>query len=252
MLIIFSLLEPIGHHRSNHVIRSRGIRSQKRKRTKEEKNNLPGQAPQQPEMTKYLNIGFNSTFRHAQVTIKLSESSHPQAKDETFESNQPNDGIIPQAETEKQTQPNDAISIRFEEEKYAEPATRTPNHLSCIFLTQPSPSTHIPYTALPFLSRLASSRQLSLSPTRLVPLSIASEVKLCKALGISRVGIIGIFDGAPGPSALMEYVRNKVEVVDVPWVKEVNSGDWLGTKIMFGEEDRMAWGVSNKKRRSRV
>jgi ribonuclease P/MRP protein subunit POP3 len=91
---------------------------------------------------------------------------------------------------------------------------------------------------MPLLSHLSSSYYPSLPPTRLVPFSTTSEAKLCKALGIPRVGIIGIFEGAPGAGPLVEYVREKVEVTDVPWVREVEKGEWLGTKIMFGEEDK--------------
>lgn len=78
-------------------------------------------------------------------------------------------------------------------------------------------------------------RHSTLSPARLIPLSSISEAKLCSVLGIPRVGIIAIFDGAPGAGPLVENVRENVEVTDVPWAKEVQGGEWLGTKIMFGE-----------------
>jgi hypothetical protein len=35
----------------------------------------------------------------------------------------------------------------------------------------------------------------------------------------------------------MESVRENVEATDVPWVREVKGGEWLGTRIMFGEGD---------------
>jgi ribonuclease P/MRP protein subunit POP3 len=131
---------------------------------------------------------------------------------------------LDQAETEKQIKSPQAVSS-------------PPDHLSTIFLTHPSPSTHVPYTPLPLLAHLSSSHHPALPPTRLIPLSVTSESKLCKALGISRVGIIGVFDEAPGAAALMDYVREKVEVTDVPWARQVAKGEWLGTKVMFGEED---------------
>lgn len=38
-------------------------------------------------------------------------------------------------------------------------------------------------------------------------------------------------------------MRENVEVVDVPWVKEVGKGEWLGTKILFGGEGKRVDGA---------
>lgn len=52
------------------------------------------------------------------------------------------------------------------------------------------------------------------------------------------MGTIGIFENAPGAKGLIENVRENVEVVEVPWVKEVEGGEWLGTKVIFGEDGK--------------
>lgn len=52
------------------------------------------------------------------------------------------------------------------------------------------------------------------------------------------MGIVGLFEDAPGAKGLVEYVLENVDLVDVPWVKEAGKGEWLGTKIMFGEEGK--------------
>jgi len=113
------------------------------------------------------------------------------------------------------------------------PAT---NHLAAIFLTQ-SPA-YLPYMPLPLLAHLYSKSHSSQPPTNLVPLSLSSEARICKALGIPRVGILGIYEAAPETNSLLEFVRLNVEVVDVPWAREVVDGKWLGTKIVFGEDTK--------------
>ena len=95
----------------------------------------------------------------------------------------------------------------------------------------------MPYTFLPSLIAQIAHTQSSHRPqTLLVPLSIHSEAKLSSALGIPRVGVVGVFEDAPGAEALQEYVRDNVALVDVPWVGEVGDGRWLGTRILFDEK----------------
>jgi hypothetical protein len=50
------------------------------------------------------------------------------------------------------------------------------------------------------------------------------------ALGISRMGIVGLRKDAPGASALLSLV-DEVEDVQVPFLGQVEKGDWLGVKI---------------------
>lgn len=117
-----------------------------------------------------------------------------------------------------------------------DPASYT-SSLAMIFLTAASMN-HLPYSHLPTLTSLASATRPHALQIRLVQLGVVAEIKLCEALGIPRVGVIGVLEGAPGAIPLIEYVRGTVEAVDVPWTREVGAGKWLGTKILDGEEAR--------------
>lgn len=101
--------------------------------------------------------------------------------------------------------------------------------LAAVFLTQ-SPLA-FQYTHLPVLVALATSSHPEISAPRLVPLDISAERRLSRALGIPRVGVIGVLQDAPGARPLIDYVREHVAVVEVPWVKETTEGKYLGTKI---------------------
>ncbi|KAF2674200.1 hypothetical protein BT63DRAFT_473972 [Microthyrium microscopicum] len=80
------------------------------------------------------------------------------------------------------------------------------------------------YAHLPVLTSLARPA------VQLVPLSEQSEKNIGEALGVPRVGMIGIREDAPGAIALFELLK-EVPAVEVPFLKESASGKWLGTKI---------------------
>jgi len=101
----------------------------------------------------------------------------------------------------------------------------TSDPLKAIFLTQPFSS--LQYAHLPLLCATSSP------PVLLIPLQPASERALCGALGLPRVGIVGVKDGAEGAEAIWEECRD-VEVVKMPAVKEVKTGKWMGTRIDVG------------------
>jgi hypothetical protein len=91
-----------------------------------------------------------------------------------------------------------------------------------VFFTQPTDS--IQYAHLPVLA--AQSKQ----PVVLIPLQNGSEERLCIALGIARVGMIGIRTDAPGASALLSVI-SEVQAVEVPFLGQARKGQWLGVKI---------------------
>ena len=101
--------------------------------------------------------------------------------------------------------------------------------LAAIFLTQ-SPLA-FQYTHLPVLTALATSSHREMPAPRLVPLDNSAEQRLTRALGIPRVGVIGVLQDAPGAGPLIDYVREHIRAVEVPWVKETTEGKFLGTKI---------------------
>lgn len=101
--------------------------------------------------------------------------------------------------------------------------------LAAVFLTQ-SPLA-IQYTHLPVLTTLAASSHGEISAPRLISLDNSAERRISRAVGIPRVGVIGVLQDAPGAGPLIDYVREHVRAVEVPWVKEIAEGKFLGTKI---------------------
>ncbi|KAF2431770.1 hypothetical protein EJ08DRAFT_557761, partial [Tothia fuscella] len=203
--LLCHFLSPIGQHRKFHIIPSKGKRSKKRKRTEIEipaNTNPEGVLLEDddkispsptPELRNFITVGFNSTSRHLESMISPNVTTEEKS---------------PQAPKSKQT-------------------TKL---LAAIFLTAAS-TNYLPYSHLPTLASLASSTHPESPAIRLVQLGNTSESKLSEALGIPRIGIIGVFEDAPNAAPLMGYVREHVEAVNVPWTKDVGKGNWLGTRI---------------------
>ena len=56
-------------------------------------------------------------------------------------------------------------------------------------------------------------------------------------LGIPRVGMVGLIDGAPSASSLIELVRQNVPELEVPWLEEAVKGAYLAVKINTVQTD---------------
>lgn len=194
------LLEPVGKHRSEHIVPSKGKRSKKRKR----ESNVDSQGaaenhpkpesdtpPPPPQISKHIIVGLNSTSRRLESLVKPVFS--------------------PSASEDAQISSPDQSA------------------LAVIFLTQPVSA--LQYSHLPTLVAFAAASRPEAVAPRFVPLEAAAEQKLRVALGIPRVGVLGVLSDAPGAGPLIEYVRQNVGPVDIPWVKETTQGKWLGTKI---------------------
>jgi ribonuclease P/MRP protein subunit POP3 len=70
-----------------------------------------------------------------------------------------------------------------------------------------------------------------MEPIRLIGFSKSCEDRLSSCLGIPRVSSIGLREGVPQTKALLDYVRQRVSAVDIPWLQEARSGKYLETKI---------------------
>jgi ribonuclease P/MRP protein subunit POP3 len=55
---------------------------------------------------------------------------------------------------------------------------------------------------------------------------------MASAVGLPRVGALGILEGAEGAEALVGYVRESVGEVDVRWIEEASRGEWKGSKVV--------------------
>ena len=87
------------------------------------------------------------------------------------------------------------------------------------------------YAHIPLLAKMTSSAFATLPSTRLVVLSKGAEQRLGSALAIPRVGLIGLSRDAPESAALMEFVRQKVPEIEVPWLEEVAAGSCLPVTV---------------------
>ena len=84
---------------------------------------------------------------------------------------------------------------------------------------------------MPLLTATASLATPTTSPIRLVTLPKGAEARLCAALALPRVGFLGLMDGAPHATPLVEYVREHVPSVEVPWLKEAAVAKYLPLKV---------------------
>lgn len=100
--------------------------------------------------------------------------------------------------------------------------------MAAIFL--PRPANDILYTHLPPLCYTASLANKSAPDIRLVLLDRSAERRLAASMGIPRAGVIGIMEDAPGSKALLEYVREQIPAVEIPWMSQALNGDWMGTQ----------------------
>lgn len=127
----------------------------------------------------------------------------------------------------------------------------TPETAKCVDLglarisrsLEQAPDHHQPYAAVfvarsgqpsafhshfPQMVAVASS---SKEPIRLIGFSKSCEDRLSSCLGIPRVSSIGLRDGVPQTKALLDFLRQHVPAVDMPWLQEARSGKYLDTKI---------------------
>ncbi|KAI5212536.1 hypothetical protein AUEXF2481DRAFT_5619 [Aureobasidium subglaciale EXF-2481] len=192
--LLGSLLEPIGRHRAAHTPKSSGKKSKKRKRSSEKAIELNAASePLEPVILNYLTVGLNSTSRQLELEAASSKSGISSAANEDT-------GASKQA--------------------FA-------RHLAVIFL--PKPPENLVYAHLPLLCYAPSVKYKEKSQqTRLVLLDSSCERTIAAAMGLTRAGVVGVFDDAPGSVSLLNYVRDNVVPVEVPWLEKALSGDWTG------------------------
>ena len=102
--------------------------------------------------------------------------------------------------------------------------------LAAIFIPrfdQPS----IMHSHLPLLTKTASLATPSSPPIRLVMLRKGAEKRLGASLSLPRVGLIGLIEGAPDSKGLIDFIRRCVPQVEVPWVQEAVTGQYLPVKV---------------------
>jgi ribonuclease P/MRP protein subunit POP3 len=192
------LLEPIGRHRKEHLKPSRGSSSRKRKRKAAQHatsstDAMP--APPNPAISSHITLGFNTTIRYLE---SLSAISTPQ----------PLGG--PTLEQSKSIGLLAPLSAVF---------------VCCAGLPP------ILTSSLPLLTATASLAFPDEPPTRLIPLGKIAGDRLAQALHQPTVGFVGLRSDTAAAKNLMDLVRDRVQPVDVPWLKEAGSATYLPVKI---------------------
>lgn len=84
---------------------------------------------------------------------------------------------------------------------------------------------------LPLLIATASLNRHSEAAIRLITLPKGADATLSTALHLPRVGVIGLRGDTPNIAPLIAYVRDTVSPVEVPWLHDLQIGQYLPTKI---------------------
>ncbi|KAK4163483.1 hypothetical protein QBC43DRAFT_319711 [Cladorrhinum sp. PSN259] len=109
-------------------------------------------------------------------------------------------------------------------------ASSSPSPYSVIFVarTGQSPAFNCLY---PQMVGVTAQTQPPEEAVRLVGFSRPCAERLSEALGIPRASSIALKECAPQAKGLLEFVRERVPLVRVEWLKEVHAARFLETKI---------------------
>lgn len=215
------LLAPIGQHRANHITKSKGKRSKKRKRQEakshagEIQEALP--VPPTPEISSFIAVGLNSITRTLQAASRKPKPSSPpsEAPQESDPDEEEKDALPSLARAKSQTGPDDPVS-------------HPP--FSAIFVLRSSQPA-ILHAHLPQLIATASLAHPESPATRLVQLPRGSDERVCRSLGLPSASFIGLTEGAPHCKSLVELIQSKVPEIEVPWLEEVKTSSYMPVKI---------------------
>lgn len=208
------LLTPIGHHRIAYMAPSKGKRKRKRKRLEAksmdsnfglEKDNL---SPPAPELSSHLLIGLASITRHLEILTRNQRWKWTEDKSHTNLLRSSN-------EIDHDSLHNSEMKVR---------------HLAAIFVCRSSQPSVL-HSHLPQLVTTTSLTQPYLQQTRLVQLPQGCESGLSSSLGLSCASFVGIFEDAPHSKLLVDFVRDVVPIIEVPWLKEAQKAQYMPVKV---------------------
>lgn len=229
--IQYSFLSPIGRHRSEHVVPSKGKRSKKRKRQeaklKEEPTTISS-APPSPEISPFVVVGLNTITRNLElssqkvVPLTLHGSSDTQIVDEGSQQ----DVVMAEDSSTERKSLGTSKTPKATEGSLQHNGT----HFAAIFVLRSSQPAVL-HAHLPQLIATASLAHPQLLPTKLVQLPKGCDARLCAALGLSRVSFIGILEGAPYSKTLLDLVRESVRDVEIKWLQEMQTPLYNPVKI---------------------
>ncbi|TLS29883.1 hypothetical protein PpBr36_03378 [Pyricularia pennisetigena] len=205
--LLCSLLSPLGDYRRAHLAPSRGKRSKKKSKRQASDGQTPGSErvkPPPPELSAFVDVGL------ASITRCLQENSES------------------------------SIISSSDDQQSPENSKRTPYAMILVARSGHSSAFH---SHFPQMVAMASQSRPDQPSIRLVGFSKSCEDRLSDCLGVPRVSSVALRAGAPLSKPLIEFVRQNVPVIEIPWVKEVAAG-YQETKIKTVEAS-----VGRKKQR---
>lgn len=87
------------------------------------------------------------------------------------------------------------------------------------------------HSHLPYLVKAASLSSPSLPSIGLISLPSGAEARLSSALGIKRVGLVGLLYDSPGALELVDVLRAQAPGVEIPWLEDSITGVYFPTKV---------------------
>lgn len=195
-----SFLSPIGDHRWQRLNISTGKRRKrgsKGKRSVEETVLKTYTKIPYPGVLDFVTIGHNMTTRHLEALAQKSE----------------------QTLIHCQTAPDSGTGLGATAS--SGPGLHKP--LVAVFVScaeQPS----IMHSHLPYLIKAASLSSPCLPSICLITLPSGAEARLCRALGVRRVDLVGLLYDSPTASDLVDILRAQAPAVEIPWLQDSITG----------------------------
>ena len=217
VLIISSLITPLGDHRRLYVHPSKGKKRKRNTKSHQNDSAMADTPPPPPEMGNHLLIGLNSVTRHLEALAARTAPSTAPVANKSPESKDVGSSVNPALVSEMET-------------KVFSP-------LSMVILTHPKPALSPAHAHLPTLVHLATLPPTCTTPStpqaevRLISLPTSADARLASALAIPRVGALAIYQGAPGAKTLEDYVCGHIGLTQCQWIDEAMSGEWKGLNV---------------------
>lgn len=191
LALLLPILNPVGDHRRRHA-----ENKEKKKRPTSTVSQVLSEHSRHSssvpaQIQDYLTVGFNSTTRKLQ---SLSAARRPTG--------------LHKASSNGET-------------------VRSAGQVAAVFVCRDS-LPEIMTASLPILISTAAPRE---TRARLIEISPQAEAKVAHALGLPRVGMLGLEPGAPGTEALLRLVQEKTQVVDVPWLDLTSPPSYVAVQL---------------------
>ena len=179
--------------------------------------------PPPPEISSFLVVGFNSITAILESASQKSKTPKPLIR------------ATPEDEAEqglKHSNPKSKANVvsTFGNSGDGTSHSSVNAHFSAIFVSRSSQPT-ILHAHLPQLVATASLACPDSPATRLVQLPKGCDARVCEALGLPRVSLIGLLESAPHSESLLELIRNVVSEIDIPWLRDSKALAYLPVKI---------------------